>query len=84
MAEGIRRLTGSDYGLSTTGIAGPGGGTPEKPVGTVWVAVSGPSGTVSKQFGFSGSRMQNIQISAQFALNMLRLRLLADRSPGLE
>ncbi len=84
MAQGVRRVMGADYGIATTGIAGPGGGTPDKPVGTIWIAASGPGGVHSKKFRFAGSRQQNIRISAQFALNMLRLRLLADRSADRE
>ena len=48
MSEGVRRVTGSDYGVGITGIAGPSGGTPEKPVGTVYVSVCGRGGTVTR------------------------------------
>ncbi len=55
MAEGVRRLSGSDYGISTTGIAGPDGGTPEKPVGTVWIGFSSAEKTYAKKYVFDGS-----------------------------
>ncbi|UCG37875.1 MAG: CinA family protein [bacterium] len=56
MAEGIVRRAGAQCGISITGVAGPSGGTAEKPVGTVWVAVALPSKTVSRRFHFSGGR----------------------------
>ncbi|MFQ8827150.1 MAG: CinA family protein [Alistipes sp.] len=61
MAEGVRRATGSVYGIATTGVAGPSGGTPDKPVGTVWMAVSGPEGTFSLRMTFGSLRSQNIE-----------------------
>ena len=71
MAEGVRELYNTDYAVSTSGIAGPDGGTEEKPVGTVWIAVSSVNGTVSKCFNFSKNRERNIEKSASMALDML-------------
>jgi nicotinamide-nucleotide amidase len=76
MAEGICRLGGSPCGLAVTGIAGPDGGTPDKPVGTVFVAARSPSGLASRRFAFAGSREAIKWQSAQAALDMLRRRLL--------
>lgn len=53
MAKGIRRLSGADIGISTTGIAGPAGGTPEKPVGLVYIGISTEKNTFAKEFNFS-------------------------------
>jgi nicotinamide-nucleotide amidase len=72
MAEGARIRLQSDYALGITGIAGPDGGTAEKPVGTVWIALAGPSGTEAQQFLFGDKRDRNIRRSALAALNMLR------------
>jgi nicotinamide-nucleotide amidase len=72
MAEGARRKFRSDYAISTSGVAGPDGGSDEKPVGTVWVAIAGPKKTIAKKYNFGGSRSRNIAISALTALNWLR------------
>jgi nicotinamide-nucleotide amidase len=76
MADGIVDRSGSDVGIGITGIAGPGGGTPEKPVGTVAIAVKTPSGAQVRTFQFLGGRDMVKFQSAQAAMNMLRLMLL--------
>lgn len=75
MAEGIRRLTGSDYSVATSGIAGPGGGSPDKPVGLVWVGVSSQNGTETFRLQFKGDRRRNIERFASNALNLLRIKI---------
>jgi len=76
MAEGVRARAAADVALGVTGIAGPGGGTPDKPVGTVWMAVADSAGTDAARRLFMGDRAQIRQRAAYAALNMLRLRLM--------
>jgi nicotinamide-nucleotide amidase len=76
MAEGVRAAAAATWGLSVTGIAGPSGGTPEKPVGLVFTALSGPEGTRAQKHRFSGDREQVRAFSSAAALEMLRLTLL--------
>jgi nicotinamide-nucleotide amidase len=76
MAVGARRILKTDCAIATSGIAGPDGGTPEKPVGTVWIAVSYKEKTVTRKFQFSGNREENILSSANAGMNML-LELLS-------
>ena len=80
MAEGARVLTGSDFAVATSGIAGPGGGTKEKPVGLVWVGVSSSKGTETYKVQYNGDRKRNIERSAAFALNKLRCKILNEIS----
>ena len=72
MAEGVKHKFNTDYAIATSGIAGPGGGTPEKPVGTIWIAVATPSKTITRLFQMGIHRERNIHRSALAALNMLR------------
>ncbi len=72
MAQGVRERFGAGYSIATSGIAGPAGGTTEKPVGTVWIAVAGKNGTYSRKYIFGNDRMRNIRRSTLAALNLLR------------
>ncbi len=77
MAAGARKLSGATYALATTGIAGPSGGTSEKPVGTVCIGLAGPEGVTSKRYHFSfGKRLLNKKIFTAQALDILRRKLL--------
>ncbi len=76
MAEGAKQKFHTDYAMASSGIAGPGGGTPEKPVGYTWIAVAGPEGTLAKAYQFGEHRGRNITRSALTAVNMLRRMLL--------
>jgi PncC family amidohydrolase len=73
MARGVRRALAADVGLAVSGIAGPGGGTPEKPVGLTWVGLSTPQIQFAQDFYWHGDRLENKVASAEAAL-----RLLAD------
>ena len=78
MAIGVKRKLNTDYGLATSGIAGPTGGTPEKPVGTIWIALATKNGVISKKLNLGYSRDRNIHVTSLSALNLLRLELLGN------
>jgi len=80
MALGAQKALHTDYAVATTGIAGPDGGTDEKPVGTVWIAVAGPSGVSSKKYIFKHNRERNIIRTTHTALNMLRVLINTEKS----
>ena len=79
MAEGVRKKLGTTYSISTSGIAGPSGGTPAKPVGTLWMAVSGPKGTVTATLVSKSTRKINIERFAASALDLFRRSLIAGK-----
>lgn len=76
MADGVRKLTGSDFSIATSGIAGPGGGSDVKPVGLVWIGVSSQKSTETFSMVFKGDRKRNIERFAANALNILRKKLV--------
>jgi nicotinamide-nucleotide amidase len=76
MAKGALKNIGSDYVIAVSGIMGPDGGLPDKPVGTVWVAVGNGQKIVTKRFQFRFDRMRNIQLTASQSLNLLRKFIL--------
>ena len=71
MARGVRRALAADVGLSVTGIAGPGGGGLEKPVGTVWIGLNGPGSEAAWHFVFDGDRLTIKEQAAEKALELL-------------
>ncbi|MBL4667952.1 MAG: nicotinamide-nucleotide amidohydrolase family protein [Flavobacteriales bacterium] len=72
MALGVQQKMNTDYSIATSGVAGPTGGTEQKPVGTVWIAVATPNGVKSKKYLFGKQRAVNIERAAITALGMLR------------
>jgi nicotinamide-nucleotide amidase len=80
MAANVRELLKADYGLATSGIAGPGGGTPEKPVGTIWIAVADEQTVRSHKLQLTKDRMLNIKLTEVALLNLLRKMILREDS----
>ncbi len=78
MAKGIRKLSDTDFSLSITGIAGPTGGTEEKPVGTTWIGIAFDDNIFTKKYLFNSDREINRQRAASAALNLLRRKLLGE------
>lgn len=76
MAEGVRRISGATYGLSTTGVAGPSGGTPEKPVGLVYIGFSHPAGVITRELRLGADRRNNKIRAMLAALNLVRLFMI--------
>lgn len=81
MLQGALQQLKTDYAVATSGIMGPDGGTPEKPVGTVWIAAGSPEKVVTEKFSFRYDRARNIEMAANFALNMLR-KIIGDDLNG--
>jgi nicotinamide-nucleotide amidase len=82
MAEGARARFGSDFGIATTGISGPDGGTPDKPVGLVWIALAFAGGTHADSFVFQVDRSRHRRLTAQVALDWVRRRMLGAELVG--
>ncbi len=82
MAVGVRKRTGADIALAVTGIAGPGGGTEEKPVGTVYIAIATVEENWVTKFHFSGNREQIREITVESGLDLARKYLLQKKNPG--
>ena len=77
MAANVRKLLNTDIGVATSGIAGPGGGTPEKPVGTIWIAYASAEKTIAHQINYNKDRLLNIEFTTYAALNLIRQQLQA-------
>ena len=78
MAEGIRKESGSDYAIASSGIMGPDGGSPDKPTGTVWIGLASRNESVAHQYQFRFDRQRNIELTATYGLNSLRKFILEE------
>ena len=76
MATGVRDLMETDFSVATTGVAGPGGGSEENPVGTVWIGVASPIRVISRRYRFNGNRVEVINQATMKAYEMLRDEIL--------
>jgi nicotinamide-nucleotide amidase len=81
MAEGIRERSGADFGIATTGIAGPDGGSDEKPVGTLWIGLASARGTQARRYQMMRDRSRNKRLAAQIALEWVRRTILGLELP---
>jgi len=77
MAKSVAKKMQTDYSIAVSGIAGPSGGTPDKPVGTVWIAIKTPTKVISRRFQFGDNRERNIHVTGITALSLLRKEILA-------
>jgi nicotinamide-nucleotide amidase len=77
LAKGALQKFGTDYSIATTGIAGPTGGSEDKPIGTIWISVGSKKGVTTELFKLGNNRSRNIQVASLMALNMLRKELLS-------
>jgi nicotinamide-nucleotide amidase len=80
MAEGARELLETDFCIASSGIAGPDGGTPDKPVGTLWIAAASEKGTVAEKYLFGYDRLTNIRRFSNAALNLLRQQVITGQT----
>ena len=80
LSENVRQILNTDIGVSITGIAGPGGGTPEKPLGTVYIGISGPNGDRVQKFKFNGNRKEIKEKAVEAALVLIQVYLTIEKS----
>jgi nicotinamide-nucleotide amidase len=76
MANNIKELFGTDYSIAISGTAGPTGGTPDKPVGTTWIAIGTPDHCIAYKFNLGTDRIRNIHMASLVSLNLLRKNIL--------